>query len=95
MRIIHYEAEKRYVDAGMQLCTVFLLYRNLISCKVKKWKKTVDKTRRHNYNIICSRLKRYGEIPKRLKGLPWKGSRSLIAARGFKSLFLRFDIYQC
>ena len=30
-----------------------------------------------------------GEIPKRLKGLPWKGSRSLIAARGFKSLFLR------
>ena len=63
--------------------------------KVKKWKKTVDKTRRHNYNIIYSRLKRYGEIPKRLKGLPWKGSRSLIAARGFKSLFLRFDIYQC
>lgn len=23
MRIIHYEAEKRYVDAGMLLCTVF------------------------------------------------------------------------
>ena len=23
-----------------------------------------------------------GEIPKRLKGLPWKGSRPLIAARG-------------
>ena len=35
---------------------------------------------------------RHGEIPKRLKGLPWKGSRSLIAARGFKSLFLRFEI---
>ena len=35
MRIIHYEAEKRYVDAGMQLCTVFLLYRKLLSCKVK------------------------------------------------------------
>ena len=33
----------------------------------------------------------YGEIPKRLKGLPWKGSRSLIAARGFKSLFLRLE----
>src|SRR5699024_10822138 len=31
-----------------------------------------------------------GEIPKWLKGLPWKGSRSLIAARGFKSLFLRY-----
>ena len=35
----------------------------------------------------------YGEIPKRLKGLPWKGSRSLIAARGFKSLFLRFKTF--
>ena len=34
----------------------------------------------------------FGEIPKRLKGLPWKGSRSLVAARGFKSLFLRFEI---
>ena len=34
----------------------------------------------------------FGEIPKRLKGLPWKGSRSLVAARGFKSLFLRFKI---
>ena len=31
----------------------------------------------------------FGEIPKWLKGLPWKGSRSLVAARGFKSLFLR------
>ncbi len=31
-----------------------------------------------------------GEVPKRLKGLPWKGSRSLIAVRGFKSLLLRF-----
>ena len=31
-----------------------------------------------------------GEVPKWLKGLPWKGSRSLIAARGFKSLLLRF-----
>ena len=30
-----------------------------------------------------------GEVPKWLKGLPWKGSRSLIAARGFKSLLLR------
>ena len=35
-----------------------------------------------------------GEIPKRLKGLPWKGSRSLIAARGFKSLFLRSFLRQ-
>ena len=30
-----------------------------------------------------------GDVPKRLKGLPWKGSRSLVAARGFKSLHLR------
>ena len=30
------------------------------------------------------------KYPSWLKGLPWKGSRSLIAARGFKSLFLRF-----
>ena len=31
-------------------------------------------------------LEKYPSWP---KGLPWKGSRSLIAARGFKSLFLR------
>ena len=30
-----------------------------------------------------------GEVPKWLKGHPWKGCRSLIAARGFKSLLLR------
>ena len=35
------------------------------------------------------RVSLIGEVPKRLKGLPWKGSRSLIAARGFKSLLLR------
>ena len=28
------------------------------------------------------------------KGLPWKGSRSLIAARGFKSLLLRLKLLQ-
>ena len=33
------------------------------------------------------RLEKYPSWP---KGLPWKGSRSLIAARGFKSLLLRF-----
>ena len=32
-----------------------------------------------------------GEVPKRLKGLPWKGSRSLVAAQGFKSLLLRCE----
>ena len=31
------------------------------------------------------------EVPKWLKGLPWKGSRSLVAARGFKSLLLRCE----
>ena len=30
-----------------------------------------------------------GEVPKGLKGLPWKGSRSLTAVRGFKSHLLR------
>ena len=33
----------------------------------------------------------FGEVPKRLKGLPWKGSRSLIAVRGFKSRLLRLE----
>ena len=31
----------------------------------------------------------YGEVPKWLKGIAWKAVRSLIAARGFKSLLLR------
>ena len=40
--------------------------------------------------FLCQKSERhFGEIPKWLKGLPWKGSRSLIAVRGFKSLFLR------
>ena len=38
-----------------------------------------------------SMMSTLGEVPKWLKGLPWKGSRSLIAARGFKSLLLRFE----
>ena len=33
MRIIHYEAEKRYVDAGMLLCTVFLFTGNCFPVK--------------------------------------------------------------
>ena len=36
-------------------------------------------------------LEKYPSWP---KGLPWKGSRSLIAARGFKSLLLRFQTEQ-
>ena len=41
-------------------------------------------------SVNLALLEKYcGEVPKWLKGLPWKGSRSLIAARGFKSLFLR------
>ena len=36
-----------------------------------------------------SMMSTLGEVPKWLKGLPWKGSRSLIAVRGFKSLLLR------
>ena len=34
-------------------------------------------------------FQQFGEVPKWLKGLAWKVSRSLIAARGFKSLLLR------
>ena len=34
-------------------------------------------------------INQIAEVPKWLKGLPWKGSRSLVAARGFKSLLLR------
>ena len=36
-----------------------------------------------------SMMSTLGEVPKWLKGLPWKGSRPLIAVRGFKSLLLR------
>ncbi len=38
---------------------------------------------------IEENIHNFGEVPKRLKGLPWKGSRSLIAVRGFKSRLLR------
>ena len=40
-------------------------------------------------NWIRFRKQLFGEVPKWLKGHPWKGCRSLIAARGFKSLLLR------
>ena len=39
--------------------------------------------------ILAFKVRLFGEVPKRLKGHPWKGCRSLIAARGFKSLLLR------
>ena len=39
-----------------------------------------------NRKYIQANMEKY---PSWLKGLPWKGSRSLIAARGFKSLLLR------
>ena len=38
--------------------------------------------------MIQANVEKY---PSWLKGLPWKGSRSLIAARGFKSLLLRLE----
>ena len=41
-----------------------------------------------------SMMSTLGEVPKWLKGLAWKVSRSLIAARGFKSLLLRWIFYQ-
>ena len=37
-----------------------------------------------------SMMSTLGEVPKWLKGLAWKVSRSLIAAQGFKSLLLRY-----
>ena len=40
-------------------------------------------------NLILDTFQLFGEVPKWLKGLAWKVSRSLIAARGFKSLLLR------
>ena len=39
-----------------------------------------------NIELLVRSLEKYPSWP---KGLPWKGSRSLIAARGFKSLLLR------
>ena len=36
--------------------------------------------------VLTGNLEKYPSWP---KGLPWKGSRSLVAARGFKSLLLR------
>ena len=39
-------------------------------------------------HMIEQYLEKYPSWP---KGLPWKGSRSLIAARGFKSLLLRLS----
>ena len=39
------------------------------------------------YFLISFYLEKY---PRWLKGHPWKGCRSLIAARGFKSLLLRW-----
>ena len=37
-------------------------------------------------DLLIRHLEKYPSWP---KGLPWKGSRSLVAARGFKSLLLR------
>ena len=47
----------------------------------------VKKNKKQN----SSKLEKYPSWP---KGHPWKGCRSLIAARGFESLLLRFDYEQ-
>ena len=39
-------------------------------------------------NVLVGQLEKYPSWP---KGLPWKGSRSLVAARGFKSHLLRLN----
>ena len=41
--------------------------------------------------VLTGNLEKYPSWP---KGLPWKGSRSLVAARGFKSLLLRLILSQ-
>ena len=47
---------------------------------------------RYNLLVVIMLIESaHGEVPKRLKGHPWKGCRSLTAARGFKSLLLRFE----
>ena len=53
--------------------------------------KTGDSERGRGFESHLLRLLTLGEVPKWLKGLPWKGSRSLIAMRGFKSHLLRLD----
>ena len=60
----------------------------LQSCveKLKKREKILDNGEKFVYIILRTLLEKYPSWP---KGLPWKGSRSLIAARGFKSLLLR------
>ena len=60
----------------------------LQSCveKLKKREKILDNDEKFVYIILRTLLEKYPSWP---KGLPWKGSRSLIAARGFKSLLLR------
>ena len=50
----------------------------------EKMKHFTIEDRYYILNNVC--LEKYPSWP---KGLPWKGSRSFIAARGFKSLFLR------
>ena len=52
---------------------------------VQNWISILQKARCESTNA---------EVPKWLKGLPWKGSRSLVAARGFKSLLLRFNLWR-
>ena len=45
-------------------------------------------TSRERENDLSSYMEKYPSWP---KGHPWKGCRSLTAARGFKSLLLRFE----
>ena len=47
---------------------------------------TLSVTEQHIRIAYRKDLEKYPSWP---KGLPWKGSRSLVAARGFKSLLLR------
>ena len=59
---------------------------NKQSCGAWLWKESARSGLQSN-NVLIGTA--HGEVPKRLKGHPWKGCRSLTAARGFKSLLLR------
>ena len=56
---------------------------------LRRHKLNITRVVRSSYRLRPKLFPLHGEVPKRLKGHPWKGCRSLIAARGFKSLLLR------
>ena len=56
---------------------------------LRRHKLNITRVVRSSYRLRPKLFPLHGEVPKRLKGHPWKGCRPLIAVRGFKSLLLR------